>query len=226
MIAALPDEAPDLSQRLAEHGLLPMFGFPTAVRELHTTPAAAVRDAGRRRTPSTATRASRSPSSRPATRSSARSTSTRRSGSRRSAHRATCPCPSPLGPVQRVGLCEICKTITPDPDPGLTACPSCRNSAGWSIRPLSRPQGFRTMWTADQAEPFETAAVRISRASTPRLVTPPVTGWDDTHTTRGLQVAYGHTQLWTVNDAGGNLFSLAPSNRPDGGFLVPEPPQA
>jgi hypothetical protein len=35
VIAAIPDEAPDLSQRLAEHGLLPRFGFPTSVRYLY-----------------------------------------------------------------------------------------------------------------------------------------------------------------------------------------------
>ena len=35
-LAAHPNEQPDLSQRLAEHGLLPMFGFPTQVRYLFT----------------------------------------------------------------------------------------------------------------------------------------------------------------------------------------------
>ena len=222
-VAGLPDEHPDLSQRLAEHGLLPMFGFPTQVRYLYTrVPPRRVIDWPPEGTLDRDARIAISEFA-PANevvREKLVYTIVGLAAFRPQGNQAV-PTP-PLGPIGRVGLCEICKAITPDPDPGLTACPSCRNSAGWSIRPLSRPQGFRTMWTADQAEPFETAAVRISRASTPRLVTPPVTGWDDTHTTRGLQVAYGHTQLWTVNDAGGNLFSLAPSNRPDGGFLVPE----
>ena len=38
MISIIPDEAPDLSQRLAEHGLMPMFGFPTPVRCLYPRP--------------------------------------------------------------------------------------------------------------------------------------------------------------------------------------------
>jgi len=37
VLAAMAGEHPDLSQRLAEHGLLPMFGFPTQVRSLYTT---------------------------------------------------------------------------------------------------------------------------------------------------------------------------------------------
>ena len=44
-------------------------------------------------------------------------------------------------PIGRVGLCEICKAIDPGRPTRPAACPSCRNSAGWSIRPLSRPRG-------------------------------------------------------------------------------------
>ena len=61
----------------------------------------------------------------------------------------------PLGPVTRVGICEICKMITPDPQPGTTICPSCQQPGGFQIQPLSRPQGFRTLWTIDEAEPIQ-----------------------------------------------------------------------
>jgi Domain of unknown function (DUF1998) len=110
--------------------------------------------------------------------------------------------------------------ITPDPPPGTRVCPSCQQPGGFQIRPLARPQGFRSLWTLDEAEPYESSAQKISRSSTPKLTTPDQ--WDGHYDQDGLSVRYGHTQLWTVNDAGGNLFPLAPSNRPDGGLLVPD----
>ena len=110
--------------------------------------------------------------------------------------------------------------ITPDPVPGTSVCPSCQQPGGFEIRPLARPQGFRTLWALDEAEPYEASAQKVSRSSTPKLTTPD--RWHGHHDTGGLHVQYGHTQLWAVNDAGGNLFPLAPSTRPDGGLLVPD----
>lgn len=220
-LAALSDEHPDLSQRLAEHGLLPMFGFPTQVRLLHTrVPPHRVDDWPPKGTLDRDARIAISefaPGNEVVYEKLLYQVvglaAFRPQGSRAVPINA-------LGPTGQVGICDTCKAITPEPDPAMSACPLCQDSSGWNVRPLSRPQGFRTLWTQDQATPYETAATRVSRATNPKLVTPAEEDWDGKHVTGGLEVAFGHTQLWTVNEAGGRLFPLAPSNRADGGYLI------
>jgi hypothetical protein len=220
-IADLPDESPDLSQRLAEHGVLPMFGFPTQVRYLYTRrPPQRMRDWPPEGAVDRDARIAISDFApgNEIVREKLVYTAVGLAAFRPQGSRPVAV--NPLGPVTRVGICDICKMITPDPPAGTTVCPSCQQPGGFEIRPLARPQGFRTLWTIDEAEPYEASAQKVSRSSTPKLTTPD--HWDGHHDTGGLHVQYGHTQLWTVNDAAGSLFPLAPSNRPDGGLLVPD----
>jgi hypothetical protein len=124
-----------------------------------------------------------------------------------------------LGPVTPVGLCEICGAI--DPTPGQ-ACRECgAHAPDFRIEQLSRPAGFRTSWSPADREPYEGVSQRLSRASTPKLATAGV-HWDRDHETHGLRVRGAHTQIWQVNDNGGRGFDLAPSNHPNGGYLVPD----
>lgn len=219
-IAGITDEAPDLSQRLAEHGLLPMFGFPTSVRYLFTRqpqrsqpwpPEGAIdrdlRLAISEFAPGNEivrdklvytpvglagfTPTGRQPQVVPA-----------------------------LGATRNVGLCDTCKAIDPYPAAGQTTCPNCGASdPDYRSHLLSRPAGFRTSWSTFDLEPYEGVTQRLSRASTPKLATPPA--WQQQHGTGGLSVHSGSgVQIWAVNDNGGRGFELAPGTQPAHGYLA------
>ncbi len=220
-IAARADEHPDLSQRLAERGLLPMFGFPTSVRYLYI------------RQPQ---RSSPWPPEESIDRDLRIAVSEFAPGNEivrektvytpvgLAGFRPTGGPPADvpaLGPTVAVGLCEVCKAIDETPNQQAPACPNCGSGPpDYDIKVLSRPAGFRTSWTAVDEEPFEGSTQRLSRASSPKLATP--SGWSAAHVTGGLDVRSGHTQLWSVNDAGGAGFDLAPSSQAAGGYLAPD----
>lgn len=220
-IAALPDEAEDLSQRLAEHGLLPMYGFPTQVRSLHTE-----------RRP---TRSEPWPPDDAVDRDARMAihefapgneivrekmvyTPVGFAGFRPTAHRPAYV--NGLGPTHEVGLCDVCKTIEPEVQPNQNTCPNCGAlEPDWQIQLLCRPSGYRTSWLPRDREPYEGVTQRLSRASTPRLATP--ARWQiGPHLADGLQIFAGHTRIWAINDYGGQGFRLAPGNGPDDGWLA------
>ncbi len=218
-IASLADEEPDLSQRLAEHGLLPMYGFPTSQRFLFL------------RQPQ---RSHPWPPEEAVDRDLRIAVSEFAPGNEivrekmvltpvgLAAFKPTGGRPQPvvaLGPTGQVGLCDVCGAI--DPVPGAT-CRECQASApDFRIEQMSRPAGFRTSWSVTDQEPYEGVSQKLSRASSPKLATAGVQ-WDRQHQTRGLDVRGAHTQIWQVNDNGGGGFPLAPSNQLGGGLLVPE----
>lgn len=215
-IAGRAGEQPDLSQRLAEHGILPMFGFPTQVRHLYL------------RQP---TRSNPWPPNDAIDRDMRIAISEFAPGNEivrekkvytpiglagfRPVGRDPQPVPA-LGPVIPVGLCETCKGIDPAAD---GQCPHCGSRGpDYTIAPLSRPAGFRTSWSSYDIQPYEGISQKLSRASTPKLATPPA--WDDTHECRGMIVRGAHHQIWQVNDNGGDGFALAESTNADGGWLA------
>ena len=218
-LADLPDEQPDLSQRLAEHGLLPMFGFPTQTRHLylheprrsHPWPPDESVDRDLRLAISEFAPGNE------IVREKMVLTPVGLAGFRPTgASPRSVPA---LGRVTPVGLCEVCGAI--DPTPGQ-ACAECGAQAPeFRIEQLSRPAGFRTSWSPGDREPYEGVSQRLSRASTPKLATAGVQ-WDREHTTGGLDVRGAHTQIWQINDNGGRGFELAPSNHANGGYLVPD----
>ena len=218
-IAALTDEEPDLSQRLAEHGLLPMFGFPTSQRFLYL------------RQPK---RSNPWPPDEAIDRDLRIAISEFAPGNEivrekmvltpvgLAAFRPTGGPPQvmpALGPTGPVGLCDICGAIDPNP---ADACRECGAiPPDFRIEQLSRPAGFRTSWSNTDREPYEGVSQKLSRASSPKLATAGV-AWDQQHQSSGLEVSGAHTQIWQVNDNGGNGFALAPSNQIGGGMLVPD----
>ena len=217
-IADLDGEQPELSQRLAEHGILPMFGFPTQVRLLylfqptksHPWPPEDAVDRDMR------IAISEFAPGNEIVREKKIYTPIGLAGFRPIGKQ-----PEPmnaLGPVVPVGLCETCKGIDPDAGDG---CPHCgEKGPEYRIAPLSRPSGFRTSWSTYDIEPYEGVSQKLSRASTPKLATPK--HWDSTHTTGGMLVRGTHHQIWQVNDNGGNGFALAQSSNAAGGWLVDE----
>ena len=217
-LAGRPDEQPELSQRLAEHGLLPMFGFPTQTRHLylheprrsHPWPPEESVDRDLRLAISEFAPGNE------IVREKMVLTPVGLAGFRPTG--ATPLSVSALGPVTPVGLCEVCGALDPAP---AQACAECGAQApDFRIEQLSRPAGFRTSWSPADREPYEGVSQRLSRASTPKLATAGV-HWDREHTTGGLHVRGAHTQIWQINDNGRRGFDLAPSNHANGGYLVP-----
>lgn len=219
-LAALADEAPDLSQRLAEHGLLPMYGFPTQVRYLFTRPPQYSRNWP---PPGAIDRDLRLAVSEFAIGNEIVLdklvyTVVGLAGFRPMGGRQ----PEPLdgrGPTVSVGLCETCKTIDLHVDAANPVCSECgeRDPQHYRVQRMARPTGFRTSWFHD-AEPYEGVTQRLSRASSPKLVTPSL---GNRHVTGGFRVASGNSEIYSVNDRGGAGFELAAANEPGEGWLDP-----
>jgi Lhr-like helicase len=215
-IADLPDEHPDLSQRLAERGLLPLYGFPTQVRYLYTErptqsqpwPPEGALDRDMRMAISEYAPGNE------IVREKLVHTAVGLVGFRPSGFRPEAL--PPLGAESDMGICEDCAGIDPDVT-GI--CPDC-GSRNQRVDRLSRPSGFRTSWSAPDREPYEGSVERLSRSSSPKLATP--AQWDDEHVTCGLHVQGAHTPIWQINDRGGQGFNLAPADRAGRGVLDPE----
>lgn len=218
-IANLNDEHPDLSQRLAEHGLLPMFGFPTQVRYLYTAQPRRARPWPPREAIDRDLRVAVSEFApgNEIVHEKLVYQSVGVAGFRLAGNRVdTAPA---LGPMMPVGLCDICRGI--DPHPQSLNCQNCGATAPhYTIHQLSRPNGFRSSWSDFDLEPYEGVTQRVTRASTPKLTMP--AHWDIKYSKSGLDVNAGSTILHSVNDAGGDGFLLAPSSQPQGGMLVPD----
>jgi Lhr-like helicase len=215
-VADLADEHPDLSQRLAERGLLPLYGFPTQVRYLYlnrpqnseTWPPEGALDRDMRLAISEYAPGNEVVAEK------LLHTGVGLVGFRPTGFRPE-PLP-PLGAESDMGICEDCQGIDPD---ASGRCPDC-GSTNQRVERLSRPAGFRTSWSTRDREPYEGSVERLSRSSSPKLATP--AQWDEVHDTRGLRVEGGHTPIWQINDRGGAGFNLAAANRHGGGVVDPD----
>jgi Lhr-like helicase len=215
-IAALVGEHPDLSQRLAERGLLPMFGFPTSVRYMFTENPASARGwppEGALDRDLRLAISEYAPGNE-VVREKLVHTSIGLAGFTPTGFRPE-PLP-PLGVETDMGICDDCSGIDPD---ASGTCPDC-GSPNQRTERLSRPSGFRTTWSTYDREPYEGTVDRLSGSSSPKLATP--AQWDDTYTSHGLLVEGAHAPLWQINDHGGAGFNLAPANRVGGGVVDPD----
>lgn len=157
-----------LSERLANLGILPMFGFPTRVRYLfHERPGAAHewppdgvvdRDLDI------------------AISQFAPGSETVKDGLIHTSigvvdyqplGNAVVEQPSPLGPVRAVGLCRRCQAVDGSESPALS-CPVCGSAAPeYEVVQLSEPRGFRTWFGA--TSDFDGAFEWTPRASRPKM---------------------------------------------------------
>jgi Lhr-like helicase len=215
-IAAHDHEHPDLSERLAEFGVLPMFGFPTQSRYLFAHRPATARPW---------------PPTNAVQRDLRMAVSEFAPGNEIVVDKLVYRSiglidiyPSrgqldyyrdPFGDVRVVGLCERCKNVQERP---AQACSNC-GAGGDDFRhvQLSKPAGFRAEWTTGAA--YEGSRERLSRASPPRLVVDrgamPIETEDG-----GLAVRAGQTQLYTINDNRGRAFQFQRSSQASGGWLA------
>jgi len=207
---ALPQDA--LSERLANVGLLPMFGFPTRVRYLfHRRPFAGYdwppeegvvdRDLD------------------VAISQFAPGAETVKDGlihtsvgvvNYRPQGTAVVQQPNPLGPPRPIGFCRRCQAVDVQVAPGA-ACPVCfatpQQQPGYEVIQLSQPLGFRTLFNRDRD--FDGMFEWTPRASRPKMgatlqqLTPRA----------NFGIWSGVETIFIVNDNGGSGFDFEKLNQ-------------
>lgn len=197
----LPQRA--LSERLANVGILPMFGFPTRVRYLfHERPGAAYewppegivdRDLDI------------------AISQFAPSSETVKDGLIHTAigvvdyqpqGNAVIEQPNPLGPALPVGLCRRCQAVDASQVPAAT-CPVCGAAApDYEVVALSQPRGFRSWFGASRD--FDGVFEWTARASRPKVGVTPVT----LTPVANFEIWSGQDTVYVVNDNEGRQFDF------------------
>ncbi len=193
-----------LSERLANKGILPMFGFPTRVRYLfhdrprgvHEWPPEDVVDRELDLAIS----------------QFAPGSETVKDGLVHSAvgvvdyqprGNAVIQAPDPLGPPIPVGLCKRCQAVNASPQPPATCSVCGAGQPDYELVTLSQPRGFRTAYGATSRD-FDGVFEWTARASRPKMsvrnvpMTPAA----------NFEVWSGSDTIYVVNDNNGRLFDF------------------
>ena len=215
-IAAAVDRARgtgDLSQALAENGVLPMFGFPTRVRYLfHGAP----RSSYPWPPASTIDRELEIAVAQFAPGAEVIKDKAIHVGVGVAAWEPRGgdvePVEDPLGPRERIDYCRQCLYLQPveEGQSDLDACPACSRTAPDFRRiVMAEPLGFRSDWRPqDYDGQFEwfpgTGAARISPKEP-----------EHEPSVENLDARVGRGRLYVINDNGGDLFRFAPATNPN-----------
>ncbi|MGW1712721.1 DEAD/DEAH box helicase [Streptomyces sp. NPDC002156] len=210
----------DLSQRLAEEGLLPMFGFPTSVRYLYTRkpnraypwPPAGVVDRGLPIAVSQFAPGAETVKD-GAVYTSVGVANYQPAGSNVQAVR------DPLGPARHIGICRACshveEGITPLPaaeDDEPLVCPACTTADGmYTHIELREPEGFFAPPREPFKRDFDGNFSWQARSLAPRTGTNLDTEARERNVgPETIAVHAGKGRRYAVNDNGGHLFRFAP----------------
>lgn len=212
-VASSPTGAEELSERLAHAGILPMFGFPTRVRQLYL-------DVPKKLHPW--------PPDATIDRDIAMAVSQFAPGGEvvRDGKVFTVtgitefeplpggpkPVAEPLEHPRTVGLCRVCNHVEETPS-GQGPCPVCR-ADNYSIVDLREPAGFRAGEPRDFDGLFAWSPYTVSSRAAANLSALHFTPWEGAH------VHAGPGKRYVVNDNNGDLFSLRRASRPWGGYLA------
>lgn len=198
---ALPQLA--LSERLANIGILPMFGFPTRVRYLfHERPGAAYDwppdDIIDRELDLAISQF-------------APNSETVKDGVIHTAvgvvdyqpmGNTVAEGPNPLGAPQLIGLCQQCQAVETSQPPS-NSCPACGAGAtDYRLVNLSQPRGFRTWYGASRD--FDGVFEWTARASRPKVSIKPL----NLTPVRNFEIWSGEDTVYVVNDNDGELFNF------------------
>ncbi|MFJ5832022.1 DEAD/DEAH box helicase [Streptomyces sp. NPDC093089] len=208
----------DLSQRLAEAGVLPMFGFPTSVRYLYTKrptdsypwPPSGVVD--RSLDIAIAQFAPGAETVKDGKVHTAVGVVAYEPGGRTPRAAA-----EPLGGAQQIGICRACGHLAEDvkPSPEVDGeeqnlpCSAC-GAADGSYREVSlhEPAGF---FTGGKARDFDGNFAWRARSLAPRTAADMESGAPRRIITGGMVVHAGKGRRYAVNDNGGRLFHFSPT---------------
>ncbi|MGW7466824.1 helicase-related protein [Streptomyces xantholiticus] len=215
----------ELSQRLSEEGLLPMFGFPTSVRYLYTRkpdkaypwpPAGAV-DRG------LPIAVSQFAPGAETVKDGAVYTAIGVANFRPTGAHAQAVA-DPLGPSRHIGLCRACSHVeelvtreVSEKSAELLKCPACKSAEGrYTHIELREPAGFFAPPVRPFKRDFDGNFSWRARSLAPR------TGANlETEARKrevgpdGIDVHAGKGRRYAVNDNGGNLFHFAPLSPTD-----------
>lgn len=197
------DGHPDLSQRLAEVGIMPMFGFPTRERLLYQK-----RPFGREvdekvSRPIDIAVSEFAPGSE-IVKDKGVLTAVGLVHYKRQGPGIWIPVSDPQGPTGDVGLCRACGAVDPDANAGCTTCGTDADTGLYRIATVCEPRGFRTNYRepADYDGTYEfTPRAGHARVSVTDSLT--------TNTVRQLEFRHGNARILVVNNAGGADFRLA-----------------
>lgn len=208
----------ELSQRLAERGVLPMFGFPTSVRFLHLDrptkpypwPPAGVVDRDLAMAVSSFAPLSE------VVKDGRVYTSTGIAAFRPAGRKVTTDPNDALGTRRTIATCNTCSHLEDTDDDGADnqVCPQCgETSPGYATMPLAEPTGFRAAQGRDFDGSFSYRPRTVSARARAALV--------------NLQHADGPAYLarsgpgrrYVINDNAGQLFTLKPATDFWGGYI-------
>jgi len=193
-----------LSERLANAGLLPMFGFPTRVRLLfHDDP-----NRTREWPPKNAVDrdldiaiSQFAPGAETVkdgvVHTAAGVVHYRRIGTQAREQ------PNPLGPPVPLGVCQNCQAVDLSPTPTTIACPVCGSGApSFRVVQLAQPHGFRTLY--EGGRDFDGVFEWTPRASRPKTDAAPL------QMTQHLNFEFwsGERDICVVNDNARRLFQF------------------
>lgn len=217
--AALDFGSDDLSQRLAENGILPMFGFPTQVRHLwHRDPKGKTYYGAEWPPEGTVDRPMNLAVSAFAPGASIVKdkhihpvvgvVSYEKKGNFVSEGAGDA-----LGPSTRIATCSVCQDLNINPDES-TECLTCgaNEEEGYLKITAHEPLGFRTDY---RGRPYEENMETSSAGSYPRL-SPPKGSWRHDRREDNVWLRAGHVDSFVVNDNHGAGFRFARSEGEDG----------
>lgn len=205
----------DLSESLAQAGLLPMFGFPTQVRALWTARPSSGQETETVDRDSGIALSEFAPGAE-IVKDKAIHSAVGIAHFTQSTNGYWREVDDPVASREEAGVCAACLTI--HSDARLIACPVCgAKDPEFRQLVLLEPMGYRTSFATRNYEQLDQGT---SRASQPRLAIPPdsrVTGQDN------LLARGGKGEVVSVNDNKGQLYSLVRASRQWQGTTRPEP---
>ncbi|MGH7989511.1 MAG: helicase-related protein, partial [Limisphaerales bacterium] len=193
---------PALSERLANAGLLPMFGFPTRTRLLfHGDPTRSTdwppEDAVDRNLDIAISQFAPGAET---VKDGIVHTAVGVAHYRRIGNRVQEET-DPLGADMPVGTCLNCQAVSLNPTPGNPTCPVCQ-MPNFTVIPLSQPRGFRTLF--DGGRDFDGTFEWTPRASRQKTDADPLT----MATIANVEFWSGPRDVCVVNDNAGQLFQF------------------
>ncbi|MDI1458719.1 DEAD/DEAH box helicase [Streptomyces sp. ATE26] len=212
-VAASPTGSQHLGERLAHAGILPMFGFPTRVRQLYLEvpnkrypwpPDATIDRDIAMAVSQFAPGGEIVKDGQVFTVTGVTEFEPRPQGPR--------PIAEPLENPRTVGLCRVCNHVEEHPSP-QGPCPVCL-SPEYSVVDLREPAGFRSSESRDFDGVFAWSPYTISSRAATNLSALGFTPW------KGAHVFAGPGKRYVVNDNNGELFSLRRASGPWGGYLT------